>query len=301
MPHKVGAEFVLLAAIWGASFLFIRIGSVEFGPWATAGVRVGVAALCLLPLLWWRGAWRGMQGRVLPTLAIGVINAGLPFALYAYAVLSISTGLTAILNATAPLFGALIAWLWLGDRLDRSRVLGLALGFLGVALLSWSKASFKPGGTGWAVLACLGATLCYGLAASCTRRFLAGVPPLANATGSLIGASLALAWPTLAHWPSQTPSGAAWAALIASGVLCTALAYILFFRLIEQVGPGRTLTVTFLIPVFAMGYGALFLDERLTPWTLACGLVILAGVGLATGFVSLPLSPAKAEASRPST
>ena len=277
-------EFVLLAASWGASFLFMRAGAVEFGAWATAGARVAVASLVLLPVLLYSGQWSAFRRHAGPILFVGVLNSGLPFALYSYALLSITTGLSAILNATVPLFGALVAWLWLRERPGRWRALGLAIGFLGVALLSWNKASFKPGGTGWAVLACLGATLCYGVAASFTRKYLTGVPTMATATGSQIGATLALAGPTIWFWPAENPSLHAWGAVLVVGVLCTAVAYILFFRLIEAAGPSRTLTVTFLIPVFALGYGAVLLGEPITGWMVGCGTVILLGVALATGW-----------------
>ncbi len=284
MSRSTIAEFVLLAAIWGASFLFMRAGAVEFGAWATAGARVAVASLVLLPVLFYSGQWPALRRHAGPILFVGVLNSGLPFALYSYALLSITTGLSAILNATVPLFGALVAWLWLRERPGRWRALGLAIGFLGVALLSWNKASFKPGGTGWAVLACLGATLCYGIAASYTRKYLTGVPTMATATGSQIGATLALSVPTIWFWPEQNPSLNAWGAVFVVGVLCTAVAYILFFRLIEAAGPSRTLTVTFLIPVFALGYGAVLLGEPITAWMVGCGTVILLGVALATGW-----------------
>lgn len=224
----------------------------------------------------------------------GLLSSAIPFALYSYAVMSISTGLSAILNATTPLFGALVAWLWLRDRPDHHRLLGLALGFAGVALLSWEKASFKAGGTGWAVLACLGATLCYGIAANHAKRFLAGVPPLANATGSQIGASVGLALPTLWFWPEHTPSLQAWLAIVALAVLCSALAYILYFRLIAHAGPAKAVTVTFMIPLFAVFYGSVFLGESVTGWMVVCGGVILLGIALATGLLkpTMPRHPA---------
>lgn len=288
MSRSTIAEFVLLAAIWGASFLFMRAGAVEFGAWATAGARVAVASLVLLPVLFYSGQWSAFRRHAGPILFVGVLNSGLPFALYSYALLSITTGLSAILNATAPLFGALMAWAWLGERPGRSRALGLAIGFAGVIMLSWHKASFTPGGTGWAVLACLGATLCYGFAASYTQRHLRGVAPLVVATGSQVGGALGLAVPMLWFWPAQTPSLQAWGALLAVGVLCTALAYIMFFRLIARAGTGRTLTVTFLVPVFALVYGALLLGEQVTASMLGGGAVILVGVALASGLLSLP-------------
>ncbi len=285
MSPALAAEFVLLAALWGASFLFMRLGAVEFGSWATAGMRVTVATLVLLPVLLLRGQWPAFRRRAGPILFSGLLNAGLPFALYSYAVLAIPTGLSAILNATTPLFGALVAWLWLNERPRPARALGLALGFTGVVMLSWDKASFHAGGSGWAVLACLGATLSYGLAASHTKKYLMDAPPLAMTTGNLLGAGLALAVPTVWFWPAHTPSALTWAAIVASGVLCTAIAYILFFRLITQAGPSKTLTVTFLIPVFALVYGATLLDEPVTLWMVLGGAVVFTGVALATGFI----------------
>lgn len=294
MKSTVAAEFVLLAALWGASFMFMRFGAAEFGPWAAAGGRVGLAALVLLPLLWRSGHIGVLRRHAGALFVSGLLSSAIPFALYSYAVMSISTGLSAILNATTPLFGALVAWLWLRDRPDHHRLLGLALGFAGVALLSWEKASFKAGGTGWAVLACLGATLCYGIAANHAKRFLAGVPPLANATGSQIGASVGLALPTLWFWPEHTPSLQAWLAIVALAVFCSALAYILYFRLIAHAGPAKAVTVTFMIPLFAVFYGSVFLGESVTGWMVVCGGVILLGIALATGLLkpTVPRHPA---------
>jgi len=285
-------DFILLAAIWGASFLFMRLGAVEFGALPTAAVRVAVASLFLLPLLWLRGLGPQLRQHWKPVFLIGVLNSGIPFACYSFALLSITTGLSAILNATVPLFGALVAWLWLKDRPTGSRVLGLAIGFAGVALLAWDKASFKADASGvapgWAVLACLLATLCYGLAASATKRYLSGLPPLVTATGSQIGATLGLALPALWFWPAQTPGLQAWLSLLVVGVVCTGIAYVLYFRLIEQAGPARALAVTFVVPVFAVFYGVLFLGESVTGWMLLCGLVIVCGTALSTGLLKLP-------------
>ena len=290
--HPV-AEFIALAAIWGSSFLFMRVGSAEFGPLATAGVRVAIGAITLVPILWFSGLWPVLRMHAAKILVIGVISSGVPFVLFSYAVMSISTGMSSILNATAPLFGALIAWWWLHDRPDRSRILGLVIGFAGVVLLASGKASFNGGGSGWAVLACLGATLCYGLAVNFTKRYLSGVHPLAIATGSQIGATLGLVLPTWWYWPAHNPGTGAWLSLVALGVLCSAVAYILYFRLIHQIGPARTITVTFLIPVFAVFFGVVFLDEALTGSMLACGVVIVIGTALSTGVLRLPAKVAQ--------
>ncbi len=284
-------DSVLQAASWGASFLLTRLGAAEIGVLPTAGMRVGVAAAFLLPLLVARGQLHVLRAHWKKIFFLGMLNSGIPFALYAFALLSISTGLSSLLNATVPLFGALVAWLWLKDRPHGTKVLGLLIGFIGVAMLAWGKASFKPNAsglvTGWAVLACLGACLCYGLSASFTKRYLSGQPSLVIATGSQVGATLGLALPTLWFWPSQTPSATAWLALLAVGVLCTGVAYVLFFRLIDKVGAAGSLTVTFLIPVFAVVYGVIFLGESVTAWMLVCGAIILCGTALSMGLFKL--------------
>ncbi len=285
-------DFTLLAAIWGLSFLFMRLATVEFGALPTAAVRVAVASVFLLPLLVMRGLGPQLRRNWKPVFAIGVLNSGIPFACFAFALLSITTGLSAILNATVPLFGAVVAWFWLKDRLTASRVLGLAVGFAGVAMLAWDKASFKPDASGiapgWAVMACLLGTLCYGVAAIAAKRYLTGLPALVTATGSQLGATLGMALPALWFWPAQMPGLQAWLAVIAVGVVCTGIAYILYFRLIEQTGPARALAVTFLVPVFAVIYGVLFLGEKVTGWMILCGLVIVCGTALSTGLLKLP-------------
>jgi drug/metabolite transporter (DMT)-like permease len=194
------------------------------------------------------------------------------------------------------LSGALVAWLWLKDRPNGSRTLGLLVGFAGVALLVLGKSGTGteiPGATpsGGITLvamgACLLATLCYGLAASFTKRHLSGAHPLATAAGSQMGASMVLLLPTVWLWPEQPVSRSAWVAVAAVALLCTAIAYILFFHIIEKAGPSRALTVTFLVPVFALFYGVVLLGETITPWTIACGVVIVCGTALATGLLKL--------------
>lgn len=292
MPLRSVVDFVLLSAIWGSSFLFMHLAAGPFGTMATAFGRVAIGALVLLPLLWWRGLGPQLRQHWKALCIVGLLNSGIPFAFYAFAVQSISTGLSAILNATTPMFGALVAWAWLKDRPDRSRITGLVIGFTGVALLAGEKASFHPNASGiapaWAVLACLGACLCYGLSASFTKRHLSGLPPLLTATGSLLGASAGLLLPTLWNLPARLPGATAWWALAAAGVLCTGLAYILFFRLIEQAGPARALAVPFVVPVFAVVYGALLLDEHITAWMVLCGAIVVLGTALSTGVLRLP-------------
>lgn len=291
-PRAWAIDFVLLAAIWGGSFLFMRLAVVEFGPMATAALRVGIASAFLLPLVIWRGLGPQLRQHGAKVFAVGLVNSGIPFALYSFAVTTITTGLSAILNATVPLFGAVVAWVWLKDRPAPLRAVGLLVGFAGVALLAGDKASFKldaaTAAPGWAVAACLLATLCYGIAASATKKYLSGLPALMTATGSQLGATAALALPAIWFWPQQMPGARAWLALVALGVVCTGLAYILYFRLIEEAGPAHALAVTFVVPVFAVLYGVLFLAEAVTAWMLGCAAVIVLGTALSTGLLRWP-------------
>ena len=280
----------MLAALWGGSFLFMRLGAAEFGPVALAAVRVIGATLFLLPLLQLRGQMAALRTHWRTIFIVGITNSALPFLCFSYAALSITAGLSSIFNAATPLFGAVIAWWWLKDGLTPSRILGLAVGFAGVLWLVWNNvnqsAAFKPGGSGWAVLACISATLLYGVSASFTKRYLTGVPPLALATGSQLAAALVLAVPAVVWWPAVNPSGMAWLTALTLALLCTGAAYVLYFRLIANVGPANAIAVTFLIPVFAVLWGWLFLGEGLT-WTMLLGCaVIVIGTLLATGIVA---------------
>jgi drug/metabolite transporter (DMT)-like permease len=286
-PADLG-ELFTLAALWGASFLFMRMGAAEFGPVALSAVRVVGAAVFLVLLVRLRGQTAVLRAHWRTLLVVGITNSAIPFLCFSYAALSITAGLSSIFNAATPLFGAVVAWLWLKDSLTPARIAGLAIGFAGVLWLAWDKASFKPGGSGWAVLACLVATLCYGVSASFTKKHFGGVPPLAVAAGSQLSAALVLAPLALVWWPPAMPSHGAWLAAGLLAIACTGVAYVLYFRLIAHVGPANAIAVTFLIPVFAVVWGWIFLDEGVTPTMLAGCAVILVGTGLTTGVLKPP-------------
>lgn len=284
------ACLLLLAALWGSSYLFMRLSAGEFGPVALAGGRAGIAALVLLPVVVWRGGLADWRAHWPQLLVVGLTQSALPFVLFSFAAAHIPSGLSAILGATTPLFTALIAWFWLGDRLDASRVTGLAVGFSGVLWLVGDKAGLDAGGSsaGWAVAACLLAALLYGFSSNYTKRTLASASPLAVAAGTQLASALLLALPAAGAWPEAAPTPRAWAALIVLGVACSAVAYALFYRLIARVGAARTVSVTYLIPVFGVLWGRVFLGEPLTlHLALGCA-VILAGTGLTTGVIRLP-------------
>ena len=275
-------DFTLLAALWGASFLFMRVAAPAFGPLAIADLRTAIAALVLLSLLVWRGGIAELAPNALRFLLLGAFNSAIPFTLFAYAALSITAGLASILNATVPLFAALVAWVWLRDKLTALQWIGLAIGFGGVLWLSADQASFKPGGEGWAIAAGLVASLSYGISGNLAKRHFAHIRPLAVATGSQIAATVLLLPLTLLYLPPMMPSALDWSALIALGVLCTGIAYALYFRLIARIGPAKTMAVTFLIPAFAIVWGVIFLDESVTLVMLGGCAVILVGTALAT-------------------
>lgn len=292
MTRRDLVDLLLLGAIWGASFLFMRLGAAEFGPVALAFVRVAGAAALLVPLMLLRrqgAAWRTHGGAI---AGVGVVNSALPFVLYAVAALALTTALMSVFNATVSIWAALIAWLWLKERLDPLRWLGLAIGVAGVLGLSWGKADFRPGEHGVSaavgVAACLAATWLYGLGANVSRRWLQGVAPLAVAAGSQTAAALALAVPGLWLWPATPPGAKAWAAALALSLLCTGLAYILYFRLLARTSAAAATSVTFLIPPFALLWGYLALGEVPTGAMLAGCAVILLGTALATGLLRRP-------------
>lgn len=284
-------DLTLLAALWGGSFLFMRYAVPDFGVVPLIWLRVALASVCLLPLLLLKRQFGALRQQAGALTVMSLFNSGLPFLLIAWATLSITAGLASIMNAMTPVFTALIGALWLGDRLDGRRSLGLLLGLAGVALLAADKADFRPGGSGWAIVAMLLATACYGFAANHTRRYLQGVPALVNATGTQLVSALVLLPPALWSWPERMPGLGPWLATLVLGVACSALAYLLFFRLIARVGASRAVTVTFLVPVFGTLWGALFLGEPVTASMLAGGAVVLLGTGLATGVIGGQRSP----------
>jgi drug/metabolite transporter (DMT)-like permease len=277
------AMLLLLGALWGASFLFMRMGADAFGGTALAGLRAIGAALCFLPLLASAGRRAELRRHAWPIAVVGVSNGALPYLLFSFAARSLPAGLSAIFDALTPLLVAASGWLWLGQKLDRMRLAGLLVGLAGVLWLIGGSAEGTHGGSGWAMAACLGAVACYAFTAHYSERRLPAVSSLTAAAGGQFVSALLLAPATLACWPAQPPDAAAWAAMAGLAVLCTAVAYVLFFQLIARTGAARTMVVLYLIPAFAVLWGALFLGERAT---LAMGggcAVILLGVALTTG------------------
>ncbi|WP_025918024.1 DMT family transporter [Herminiimonas sp. CN] len=281
-------RLIALAAIWGGSFLFLRIGAPVFGPGVLIELRVGLAAV----FLWLVCRMLGRHIRLLQHwryfLVIGLLNSALPFLLFAYAAQTLSASLLSILNSSAPIFGAIIAAFWLRQPVGRSAALGLLLGMVGVATLV--AGSPMVAGDGWwlAVAAGLAAPFCYGLASAYTKQSPIAVDPTDNAHGSMWAAAILVLpvalWQPIRH----SPAGADWMAVGALAIVCTGAAYLMFFRLIADVGPMRALSVTFLIPVFGVLWGALFLGETIGWSKLFGGALVLCGTALANGMIRLP-------------
>lgn len=262
------ARLVSLAAIWGASFLFMRIAVPTLGPVLTAELRTLIAGLALAA--WFAPQWR-RWGR--HYVIVGVIGSAVPFLLWAYAALSLTAGLLSVLNATAPMWGAVCSAVLLGERLNARRVLGLAVGIAGVALVTRPQGELHLA----AISAALFATFCYGLVAAYIRRWAVEVPSRAMAVGTQLAAGTILI-PFIALWPpSEMPSTGVAASILALGLVCGAVAFLLYFRLIADLGATRALTVTYLIPVFGVLWGVLFLDETVTATMILGGALVVLG------------------------
>jgi drug/metabolite transporter (DMT)-like permease len=284
MNAASATRLLALAAIWGGSFLFMRIAAPVLGPVRLIAWRVALAAAFLAALAWlWRRALDA-RGHWRHYLILGACNSALPFLLFAFAAQTLSASLLSILNATAPIFAASIAALR-ARTLPAPRVIsGLLLGIGGVAILASFDAMMLQPGAIVALVAGLGGSASYGVA-SIYAKSAPGVDPFANALGSMGAASFILV-PLVPFFPAHATSGSLVVLSVAAlGVLCSGVAYLLYFRLIADLGPASALTVTFLIPVFGVLWGTLFLHEPVGVHTVAGALIVVVGTALVTGFV----------------
>lgn len=268
----------------------MQLAVYDFGTWPLMLVRVGVAALALWGLVWWQKKWHSVRQYWLPIAVVGVINAAIPFTFYAYAAQHLPTGTLAIINALTPLFGALIARLWLKEHLSLSRFFGLIIGFGGIVLLVYDKLFFTDINQSLAVLASIGATLSYGIAASFSTKYLQGADPIAVTTGSLSAATLCVLPFAMFYWPQTPISLSAWSSALTLVLLCTSAAYIIFYKLVVSIGGARSVTVTFLVPPFGIIWGVLLLNENFGFNELISTAIVLFGTLLALGFVQARLT-----------
>jgi drug/metabolite transporter (DMT)-like permease len=271
------AELLFLGAIWGGSFLFMRIAAKDFGAFALVEVRLALGALILSPFLF-RARAQLTRSHWLRLLGIGIINSALPFVLFAWAAQRAPAGVVAISNATVVMFTSLVAFLLYGEKISKRSALGLAAGFIGVAVLASDKTS--GGSVLPAALAGTFASILYGFGGNFTRRYLGDLPPSTVAAGTVLCAALFVAPLAAATWPSTPIPPLSWFSAIMLGAFCTGLAYLLFYRLLYRIGAPRTSTVTYLVPLFGVIWAWVFLSEPLTLAMAIAGALILGGVAL---------------------
>lgn len=271
-------ELVVLGAVWGGSFLFMRISANHFGAIPLVEVRLGLGALVLLPFLW--GARRQFPLGLWPKLAlIGAINSAIPFILFAWAAQRAPAGIGAIANALTVLFTALVAFLFFGEKIGARRAVALLVGFAGVVVLASGRTAGAS--IGWAAAAGTLASFFYGVGINLARQHLTGLPPAALAAATLGCAALLTLPLAVAQWPSEPVPAMSWASAAMLGVLCTGLSFVGYYRLIARIGASRTSTVTYLIPLFGVFWAWLLLGEAVT-WTMAvAGAMILGSVAMA--------------------
>jgi drug/metabolite transporter (DMT)-like permease len=277
---------LFLAALWGGSFLFLRIASPVLGPVWLIEIRVLLASLALGLILAKMGLILEIKENFRSLFFVGCLNSAIPFLLISFATLSLPAGFTAILNATAPLFGTIVAFIWLKEKITVARAIGFALGFAGVTILvGWKSVSATPSFL-LAIAAGLLAAMLYAIAGVYAKKYLSGVPPLALATGSQLGAAIFILPAMPFAVPTSAPTTTVVLVVLALAFFSTALAYVLYFQLLERVGPTKTLTVTYLIPVFAAIWGAIALQEPITESMMwGCSLILL-GTAIANGLVT---------------
>ena len=272
---------LVLGAIWGASYMFIKIGLRDLTPEMIAFVRIALAALILVPLAHSRGALRGLRPLAGWFLLIGSVQVAVPFVLIGLGEEEISSGLAGILVATTPMFTALLAiWVDHEERSHGLRLVGVATGFAGVALLL----GVDLGGSGAELLGGLMVVLAglgYAIGALLAKHKLEGVQPIAMSAGVMASSTLVLVPAAIAGAPSEVPGLGPIAAVVTLGVVGTGFAFIILYSLIASVGPARTWLVTYIAPLFAVAYGATLLDEEITAATIGGMALILAGSWLA--------------------
>ncbi len=270
-------ELTVLGAIWGGSFLFMRVAAPDFGAIPLVEARLGLGALILLPFLW-RARAQFSVTLWLRITGIAAINSVLPFALFAWGAERAPAGIGAITNAMTVMFTALVAFLFYGERIGPRRLIGLLGGFVGVAILASGKTA---GASVWpAALAGTTAALLYGFGINLVRRHLTGYRSGAVAAANLVSGAVLLAPLAIYSWPHHPLGAASWASAVLLGVLCTGVAFVFYYRLIARVGAPRASTVTYLIPLFGVIWAWLLLGEPLTVSMALAGALILAGVAL---------------------
>jgi drug/metabolite transporter (DMT)-like permease len=287
MSPRDTSIYLLLAAIWGGNFVLMKFGAPEFGPVPLAALRAAFAALFLLPVT--------LVGKHLPTVVrhwralavFSILNNVVPFILIAYATRFVSAGLASILNATMPLWVCLVAWIWFSERLGMLRIVGMAVGMVGVATIAWADVSTRSKDGYIAVTACLGGALSLGLAANYVKKHFSQMHPIPLTFGSSLFAAMLLAIPAGMAWPNDNPSVVAWAVVLLQATVSSAMASVLYYLLVERIGQTKAASIAFLIPVFAATWDSVFFRHVPSANSLVGATIVLAGSAMVTGFINV--------------
>lgn len=272
---RTPVELISLGAIWGGSFLFMRVAAKDFGPFPMVAARLLFGSIILLPLLF-RARKTLRVSHLWKMLCLGALSAAIPFTLFAWGAERAPAGIGAIANSMTVLFAALVGFIGFGEKIGTRKAIALLAGFLGVIIL----ASGRTAGDNVAPAALAGAAaaFCYGLAANLIKKYLSDIAPTAVAAGCLLGATILMAPLAALNWPTAPIPTTSWLAVLALGVVCTGLAYAFYFRLIQRIGPSRAATATYLVPLFGVAWAWMFLGEALTPTMAIAGAIILGSV-----------------------
>ena len=276
------SELIILSAIWGSSFLFLRLTSSAFGPIFLIEMRVLSGLAVLLPLVLISGKLKEFQKHWKMIATVSLMNMTIPFCFFAFSAVYIGAGLLSIINATVPIFSACVAYVGYNEKLSKGSLVGLLIGFLGVVVLMFNPGETFGSSVWLAILSALFACLLYGTAINLTVNNLQGVSGLTITTGGLFVSTVVLLPFAFLGRPEMLPVGNIWWSVFALGVICTGFGFVMFYRLIDRIGASRAIMTTYLIPLFSILWGNIFLGESVTLLMLVGCFLILLGVGLTT-------------------
>jgi drug/metabolite transporter (DMT)-like permease len=273
----------LLALLWGGAYLFMRSSAPAFGAGPMIFLRMALGSLLvLLPLTVWRGGLAPMRRHWKPIAVMGIAFTAVPFIGLGYAALSITAGMMAVIQSAAPIFSAIVGWIWLREPIPPLRATGLVIGLAGVAILVWDKVGVRDDAS-VAILITIAVTVLWGVSSNYAKVKLTGLDPLSLATGSITVAAIVAAPFALMTWPAQDPGLVAWLEVIFMGIASSGFGFILYFGLLRDIGPVRAISVTFLNPIVAMGSAAIYLGEPITLRMVIGCAIVLTGTALTLG------------------
>lgn len=271
---KTFSAFVFLALIWGASFIFMRVGVPELSAPVFGGLRVGIAGLALLPILLQAKHWQEHRQHWRKLWLIGIVSTGIPFMLFSFALEDMNAGTGSVINASVPMITGIIAHVFFKDYLNRWQLLGLVIGLFGVGVLMYDGITSSTQGSVLSFVMAIAACVCYALGSNLAKHFLADISPMTTAASGLLASGVVTLPFVVVFFPSHPVSWQAWGSILTIALFSTAIALVVFYNLLQQIGPTKTTVVTLVVPVCAIFLGVLLLNEHLT-WLMLLGAVIV--------------------------